>query len=409
MNPTTQAAAQQLAIEGGTPLRTAPLAPWPQFTAEEVEAAAQVLRSGKVNYWTGTEGVEFEREYAAYTGRKHAIALANGTVALELALLAFGIGDGDDVIVPCRTFLATASCAVARRARPVIADIDRETQALSAETIRAALTPKTRAVIVVHLNGCPADMDPILELARERGFIVIEDCAQAHGARYKGRPVGSMGDAGAFSFCQDKIITTGGEGGMLVLNDTAAWERAWAYKDHGKSYRATFEEQHPPGFRWLAHTFGTNWRLTEMQSAVGRLMLRRLDAMVAKRRENAALLASLLEAEPALRVVKHGPETYHAFYKLTVFVRPERLREGWTRQRIIDALNAEGIPCFVGGSSEIYLEKAFTPEMRPSRRMPVGKELGETTLMFLVHPTLGEADMRDTAAAVRKVLAVAAL
>jgi dTDP-4-amino-4,6-dideoxygalactose transaminase len=249
---------------------------WPVVSTEEVEAAVRVLESGKINYWTGEEGRKFEEEYAGYVGSKHAIALTNGTVALELALYAMGIGEGDDVVTTSRTFIASASCAVMRGARPVIADVDRESQNVTAETIRAALTAKTKAIVAVHLAGWPCDMDPIMELARDRGLKVIEDCAQAHGATYKGRNVGSMGDASAFSFCQDKIITTGGEGGLLTTNDTDLWQKAWAFKDHGKSYEAVYKREHAPGFRWLHESFGTNWRLTEMQSAMGRVSLRNL-------------------------------------------------------------------------------------------------------------------------------------
>ncbi|AEU35843.1 DegT/DnrJ/EryC1/StrS family aminotransferase [Granulicella mallensis] len=405
MNLSTQA---QLAIEGAQPLRKHPFAPWPSFSQEEIAAVTRVLESGKVNYWTGDQGRQFEAEFAAFTGCKHAIALANGTVALELALQALGIGPGDEVISTSRTFIASASCTVMRGATPVMADVDRDSQNITAETIRAVLTPRTRAIIAVHLAGWPCDMDPILDLAREHGLKVIEDCAQAHGATYKGRPVGSMGDVNAFSFCQDKILTTGGEGGMLTTNDTALWSRAWAYKDHGKSYDAVYHRHHPPGYRWLHESFGTNWRLTEMQSAIGRLQLGKLPQWVQARRELADVLTERFSAMPALRITKPTAESMHSFYKYYVFLRTERLREGWDRQRIADAINAEGVPCFSGSCSEIYLEKAFPAELRPPTRLPVAQELGETSLMFLVHPTLNKSDMEDAADAVEKVLASAA-
>lgn len=397
-----------LAIDGGPRLRTRPFAPWPSFSSEEIAAAARVLESGRVNYWTGNEGKQFEAEFAAAASCGHAVAVANGTAALELALEALGIGPGDEVVVPCRTFLASASCVVMRGATPVMADVDRTSQTITADTLRAALTSNTRAVIPVHLGGWPCDMDPILDLARQHGLRVIEDCAQAQGAKYKGRPVGSMGDAGAFSFCQDKIMTTGGEGGMLTTNDSAVWRRAWAFKDHGKSYEAVYERQHPAGYRWLHESFGTNWRMTEMQSAMGRVLLRKLPELISRRRELAGLLTERFAAMPALRVTCPPDHLTHAYYKYYVFLEPARLREGWTRQRIIDAINAEGVPCFSGSCSEIYLEKAFPPELRPPERLPVAKELGETTLMLLVHPTLTDADMQDTSDAVDKVLSVAA-
>ena len=331
----------RLAIEGGHPVRTRPFAPWPSFSKEEIEAASHVLESGKVNYWTGQEGRRLEAEFAEFTGCKHAVAVANGTVALELALEALGIGQADEVIVTSRTFIASASCAVMRGARPVIADVDAESQNITAESIRRVLTSRTRAIIAVHLAGWPCDMDPILELARDHSLKVIEDCAQAHGASYKGRAVGSMGDANAFSFCQDKIMTTGGEGGMLTTNDTELWSRAWAFKDHGKSYDTVYNRPHPPGYCWLHESFGTNWRLTEMQSAIGRHQLARLNDSVAKRRSLAAVLTSRFKQIPALRVTVPPDDVYHSYYKYYVFLRRERLREGWGQQRIIDAITGE--------------------------------------------------------------------
>jgi dTDP-4-amino-4,6-dideoxygalactose transaminase len=394
-----------LAIDGGEPTRSTAFAPWPWFEEEVIEAAMQPLRSGKVNYWTGDEGRQFEAEYAASVGSGHVIVVANGTVALELALYALGIGPGDEVVVASRTFIASASCAVMRGATPVMADVDRDSQNITADTIRAALTPRTKAIIAVHLAGWPCDMDAILRVAGERGLKVIEDCAQAHGAAYKGRPVGSMGHINAFSFCQDKIMTLGGEGGLVTTNDTELWSAAWAYKDHGKSYDAVYNRIHPDGFRWLHESFGTNWRITEMQSAMGRVLLRRLPEMVERRRHFAACLTHRFSQMPALRVTVPPADVVHAYYKYYVFLRPERLRAGWTRDRVIEAVKAEGIPCFSGSCSEIYLEKAFSPRMRPPARLAVAKELGETSLMFLVHPTLSETDMYDTADAVEKVLA----
>ena len=398
----------QLAINGGTPVRTAPLPFWPSFESDEIEAASNVLRSGKINYWTGEEGRKFEQEYADSLGCKHAVALSNGTVALELALYVLGIGPGDDVVTTSRTFLASASAAVMRGARPVFADVDPESQNITAETVRAALTSNTKAIIPVHLAGWPCDMDPILDLARERGLTVIEDCAQAHGATYKSRPVGSMGDVNAFSFCQDKIISTGGEGGLVVTNDESLWKAAWAFKDHGKSYDAVYGRQHAPGFRWLHESFGTNWRLTESQSALGRILLRKLPDHLAKRKRNASLLNKELADVPGVRLTIPSSDFGHAYYKYYFFLRPAELRQGWNKDRVMAAINAEGIPCHYGSCSEIYLEKAFTEQFRPSKRLPVARELGDTALMFMVHPTLTEEDMIDTARAIRKVMSVAA-
>jgi len=400
--------ANELAVEGGQPIRKCPFATWPSFEPDDIEAAVSVLRSGKINYWTGEEGRLFEREFAAFAGCKYGVAVANGTVALELALYGLGIGPGDEVIVPSRTFIASASCAVMRGATPVIADVDVSSQNITADTIRPLLSPRTKAIITVHLAGWPCDMDPILALARQRRVRVVEDCAQAHGATYKGRPVGSLGDVAAFSFCQDKIMTTGGEGGMLTTNDQAIWERAWSFKDHGKSYDAVYNHQHSPGYRWLHESFGTNWRLTEMQSAIGRVLLQKLLRSVEMRRWHATTLTKKFCQIPALRVTVPPREIGHSYDKYYVFLRPWRLRKGWDRERIMAAINAEGIPCFTGSCSEIYLEKAFTEELRPRERMRVARDLGETSLMFLVHPTLSEKDMLDTCQAVEKVMSAAA-
>jgi dTDP-4-amino-4,6-dideoxygalactose transaminase len=380
---------------------------WPHFEADEIEAATLPLRSGKVNYWTGEEGHEFEKEFAQFVNCRHAIALANGSVALELALYALGVGPGDDVVTTSRSFIATASCAVMRGARPVFADVDRESQNITADTIRAALTPATKAIIAVHLAGWPCEMDAIQEVARDRGLKVIEDSAQACGAFYKGHPVGSLSDVAAFSFCQDKILTTGGEGGMLTTNSEEVWERAWAFKDHGKSYDAVYNREHKTGFRWLHETFGTNWRITEMQSAIGRVALRKVPNWVEIRNAHARKLLSELSGVPGLRVPVPPAHVGHAYYKFYAFVEPGELRSGWNRDRIVQATNDAGIPCFTGSCSEMYLEKAFPLDVRPAYRLPVAKELGETSLMFLVHPTLTEEHISMTAESVRRIMQAA--
>jgi dTDP-4-amino-4,6-dideoxygalactose transaminase len=397
------ASSTQLAIDGGQRVRERPFAPWPHFTPDEIECVVGVLESGKVNYWTGEQGRLFEKEYAESIGCKYAIAVANGSVALELALCAIGIGPGDEVVVTPRSFVASASCVVLRGAIPVFADIDRDSQNLSAETIDPVLTSHTKALLVVHLAGWPCDMDSIAALAHDRGLKVIEDCAQAHGATYKGRAVGSLGTISAFSFCQDKILTTGGEGGLVCTDDEQLWEKAWSFKDHGKSYDAVYRRQHPTGYRFLHESFGTNWRLTEMQSALGRVLLRKLPERIARRRANAAILTSAFSAISSLRVTVPPQEIGHAYYKYYVFVRPESLKSDWSRDRIMEAINAEGIPCF-SGYRELYREKAFPVQWKPTRQFPVTEVLSETGLVFLVHSTLSEADMLDTCRAVDKVI-----
>ena len=388
-----------------------PFAPWPSFTPEEADAVHRVVMSNKVNYWTGTETREFEKEFAAWCGTAHAVALANGTLALDVALKALGIGQGDEVVVTPRTFIASISCVVNAGAVPVFADVEPDSGNISARTITAVLTSRTRAVICVHLAGWPCDMDPIMALAAERGLKVIEDCAQAHGARYKGRSVGSIGHVGAWSFCQDKIMTTGGEGGMVTTNDEALWRAMWSFKDHGKSYEAVYERQHPPGFRWLHESFGTNWRMLEMQAVIGRIQLKRMLSWTASRRANAsAIVQALLPFSSDAGCIRlpqldKSGGSVHAQYKFYAYVRPARLAQGWSRDRLVEAINAHGVPCYQGSCSEVYLEKAFdSTGWRPEVRLPVAKALGENSLMFLVHPTLTAAEIAKTCDVVQDVL-----
>src|SRR5690554_1209493 len=386
-----------------------PFSPWPSFSDEEANAVRDVLLSNKVNYWTGQEGREFEREFAHFAGSEHAIAVANGTVALDLALKGLGIGthDGvqDEVIVTSRTFLASASSVVTAGAVPVFADVDRNSQNIWRGDVERRITPRTKAIIAVHLAGWRCEMDELMEVAERHGIYVIEDCAQAHGATYKGRSVGSIGHVGAWSFCQDKIMTTGGEGGMVTTNDEALWRRMWAYKDHGKSWEAVYEREHPPGFRWLHESFGTNWRLTEMQAAIGRIQLTRMPAWKAARQANARRIWEAASECPGLRVPEVPDHIEHAAYKCYVFVEPEQLAEGWDRDRIITELVARGVPCFSGSCSEVYREKAFAGTgWRPQRPLPVVRELNHTSLMFLCHPTLTEAEIDKTCRVLREVV-----
>lgn len=387
-----------------------PFSPWPSFTEEEANAVRDVILSNKVNYWTGQECREFEKEFAAWAGTEYAIALANGTVALDVALLALGIGAGDEVVVTPRTFLASVSSIVNAGAVPVFAEVDRDSQNITAETIRAVLTPRTKAVICVHLAGWPCDMDPIMALANEHGLKVIEDCAQAHGAHYKGRPVGSIGHVGAWSFCQDKIMTTGGEGGMVTTNNRELWLRMWSIKDHGKSWEAVYEREHAPGFRWLHESFGTNWRMMEVQAVIGRIQLARMSNWHSARLANAERIWSVANTLSGLRVPQVPTEIIHAAYKCYVFVEPAKLKTGWNRDRILNEIASRGVPCFSGSCSEVYLEKAFdATEWRPVERMAVAKELGETSLMFLIHPTLTNSEINKTCAVLQEVMGEASV
>ena len=372
---------------------------WPSFTLEEIKAVQNTLLSNKVNYWTGQEGRNFEKEFSAFVDCKYAIAVANGTLSIDLAFIALNIGcnnggsNDDEVVVTSRTFLASVSTIVNAGAKPVFADVDLDSQNLELRSIREKITINTKAIVCVHLAGWPCEMDKIMSLADEFDLYVIEDCAQAHGAKYKGTPVGSIGHIGSWSFCQDKIMTTGGEGGMVTTNDESLWRKMWAYKDHGKSYEAVYEREHPEGFRWLHESFGSNYRMTEMQAAIGRIQLKRMPGWHKKRLSNANSIWTAAKQCKGLRVPAIPVYIEHAAYKCYVFVKGGvELRD-----KMMMEINEKGVPCYSGSCSEVYLEKAFdNTGFRPKERLPVAKELGETSLMFLVHPTLTKEEIQKT-------------
>jgi dTDP-4-amino-4,6-dideoxygalactose transaminase len=386
-----------------------PFAPWPSFTSEEVDAVAAVMRSNKVNYWTGDECRHFEKEFAKWAGVGHAISLSNGTLALDLALKVLGIGPGDDVVVTPRSFIASASCVVTAGARPIFADICRDSQNITAQTIAAVLTPKTKVIICVHLAGWPCDMEAIMELAESRNIKVIEDCAQAHGASINGRSVGAWGHVNAWSFCQDKIMTTGGEGGMVTTNDPKLWSAGWSYKDHGKSFDAVYHRQHALGFRWLHETFGTNWRMLEMQGVIGRIQLRMMDEWQKAREQNSMAIIEAASECRGLRIPTPPSDVKHAWYRCYMFVEPEKLKADWSRDRIVHEITSRGVPCLQGSCPEMYLEKAFEDSnLAPPQRLPVAAELGSTSMAFLVHPTLRAEEIDKTRKVLKEVMNLAA-
>lgn len=386
------------------------VAPWPCFTEEEQQAVARVIGSNRVNYWTGQEGRAFERDFAEWIGSATAVALANGTLALEVALKALGIGPGDEVIVAPRTFIASVSCVVNLGATPVFADVGLDSGIITPQTAKAVVTEATRAIIPVHLGGWPCDMEGFNALAADADVAIVEDCAQAHGATIGGRNIGTFGTIGAWSFCQDKIITTGGEGGMVNTDDPELWSRMWSYKDHGKTFERVYSDDHPSGFRWLHDSFGSNYRMLEVQAVIGRIQLRRLEDWHSRRSDNAAALRdALLRNSGAIRVPLPPPGFEHAFYRLYAYVRPEGLRRGWDRDRIIAALRERGVPAFQGSCSEVYLERAFDGTgFRPPERLPVAQELGKTSIAFLTHPTLTSDDLERACGAIEAILAEAA-
>jgi dTDP-4-amino-4,6-dideoxygalactose transaminase len=362
---------------------------WPVYTDEEIDAVTGVLRSGKVNAWTGPDVFAFETEYCDYTGAAHAIAMANGSVTLDTALRILDIQPGDEVIVTPRSFVASASCVLLAGGIPVFADIDPDSQNITPETIAPLITSRTVGILPVHLAGWPCDMDGILALARAHNIWVIEDCAQAHGAMIGERHVGTLGDFGSYSFCQDKIISTGGEGGMLLTDNPELWSRAWSFKDHGKGYATVFEKDHQPGFRWLHDSGpGTNLRMAGPSAAIGRIQLSRLAETRAHRTRNALTLAEILSGSSALRVPVPPRSLTHAYYRFYAFVRPEAMADSWSRDRILAEIAEAGLPAFSGSCSEIYKEAMFRDRgLGPDKPLPVARQLGETSLAFLVDTT----------------------
>ena len=382
--------------------------PWPSYTKEEAQAVTAVLESNQVNYWTGQEGRQFEAEFARWNESAHAIALANGTVALDLAWHAINIEPGDEVIITSRTYLASVSSIVLSGGVPIFADVDIDSQNITAATIAPLVTSKTKAICCVHLAGWSCEMDEINDLARDQNIYVIEDCAQAHGATYRGAAVGALGDIGAWSFCQDKIMTTGGEGGMVTTHDEALWKSMWAFKDHGKNIDAVERQDHPPGFRWLHESFGTNFRMTEMQAAIGRIQLARMGEWTRLRRLNAQVINEAARMHSALRVPVVPEHQFHAYYKNYMFVNSDALKSGWSRDRIMNEIVNRGVPCFTGSCSEVYLEKAFdNTTFRPEKRLPNAMRLEQESLMFLVHPTLTTVEIEKTCAVITDVLRAA--
>jgi len=391
---------------------------WPSYSISESNLISKTLLSNKVNYWTGNQTKKFENEFAKVIGSKYAIAVANGSLALELALRSLGLGSGDEVIVTSRTFVASASSISNIGADPIFVDVDPNSGNISPKEILKALTTKTKAIICVHLAGWPCDMDSIMKIAYQNGIKVIEDCAQAHGAKYKGKYVGSIGDIGTWSFCQDKIISTGGEGGMVTTNDNSLWKKMWSYKDHGKNHSIIFDgNQDQVGFKWVHDSIGTNFRMIEIQAALGRFQLKKLNRWVKQRNKNAQAIFKILSKYESIRIpdfkcsdtckkdCHKAQGCLHAFYKCYVYVDQNFLKSNWSRNKIIEEINKKNIPCYAGSCSEIYLEKAFEGyKKKPKERLFFAKLLGDSSLMFLVHPSISKENMNLCLSVIENVI-----
>ena len=382
---------------------------WPHFDKVQIDAVKEILSSGKVNYWTGDQGKLFEKEFAEWNGSKYSVAVSNGSLALIVAYLSLGIKEGDEIITTPRTFIATSSSAVLVKAKPIFADVDENSGAITVETIEPLITKKTKAIVVVHIGGWPADMAKICDLANSYNIPVLEDCSQAHGAEIKingkFKSVGTFGELSTWSFCQDKIISTGGEGGMVTTSEKQHWEFIRSFKDHGKDLDLMLRNDKPIGYNLIHTNFGSNLRLTEIQSAIGRQQIKYLPSWRLKREKNAKFFAAKLNDLDILRIPFPNENIKHAWYKFYIYLKEELLAEGWSRQRILSEMAFAGYPALTGTCSEIYLEKCFKElDLNPKERLPVAKELGETSLMLLVHPTIDEKQIQEYASTLKKIL-----
>ena len=374
------------------------LPPWPIFEADEIAAVDAVLRSGRVNYWTGDQCKLFERAWSDYHGGMHSLAMANGSLTLDTALRVLNIGAGDEVIVSPRSYVASAMCAVLAGAKPVFADVEANSGNMTVASMEAVRTSRTKACIPVHIAGWPCDMPAISAWAAQHGIHIIEDCAQAHGAHIDGRSVGTWGVFSSWSFCQDKIMTTGGEGGMLCTPDLRLWKKAWQYSQHGKDYDLTHAKVAEPGFRWLIAHEGTNLRMTEMQAAIGLCQLRKLDDWVDRRARNSAIMQEALRGLRGVRV----PSTPagHAHYRCMAYAHAAA-----DRPKLLAALVRAGLQANIGSCSEIYREPIFAQHgLAPTNALLVAHTLGETSIALVVHHTIDEVTMHRHAGEVRSAL-----
>ena len=334
---------------------------YPYYPPKLIHKINRTLKSGKVNYWTGNEGVMFEKEFSKYVGNKYSIAVANGSVALELALKALDLKKKDEIIVTPRSFVISASCVINLGLKPVFADVDQNGN-LSIEGIKKSFNKNVKAIIVVHLNGLPCNLNPIIKFTKKNKIKLIEDCSQAHGAKYNNKSVGSFGDISTWSFCQDKIISTGGEGGMISTNNKKIWKKCWSSKDHGKNYYSVFHKKHKLGFKWLHDNYGSNYRMTEFQAVIGRYQLKYLDAQIKKRNKIAEKIINSLKlfwskynliSEPNFK--RDCKKYTHAFYRLNFYINIKKK----DKIKLLKYLQRKKINCNEGPCPEIYKEKIF--------------------------------------------------
>lgn len=400
---------KELALNGGEPIKTKPFPAWPAHDEREIAAVTAVVESGQWWRVVGTQVAQFEREFADYHAARYALAVGNGTQAIELALAALDIGRGDEVLVPAFTFVSTATAVLCSNAVPVLVDVDPDTYCMNPEALATAITPRTKAVIPVHMAGHVADMDAILEIADRHGLHVIEDAAHAQGADWKGRRAGGLHSGGIFSFQAGKLMTAG-EGGLILSDDEAFIERCFLYGNCGR----------PRTDRTYQHSvLGGNCRMSELHAAVLRVQLTRLDEQIERREGNARALDALLRETEGVVPQQTDPRvTRHPHYMYMFRYDPEAF-SGLPRQQFVDALIAEGVPAFIAYPAihrlPVFRERAFGPRWRPDDpllpdyggvRCPVAEDLGDHVVWLHHRVLLGDGDdLRELAGAVEKIRA----
>ena len=390
---------------------------YPTFNSLVIKKVEKVLRSGRVNYWTGNQCKKFEKEFSNYLGNKYSVAVSNGSVALEIALKALNLNKDDEIIVTPRSFVISASCVLNLGLKPIFSDVD-DNGNLSIEGIKKVFNKNTKVIIAVHLNGLVCDLDPILKFVKKRNIFLIEDCSQAHGAVYKDKKAGSFGDISTWSFCQDKIISTGGEGGMISTNKKKLWLKIWSLKEHGKNYNDVFFKKHKLGFKWLHSDLGSNHRMTEMQAAIGRDQLKFLDKQIKKRNLLANIYLNLLrefyekkniletpdfkcQTCPFKTQIKRCNKCLHSFYRLNLFINKKFIN----RNKLLYQLNKLKINCGVGSCPEIFKEKIFKKlKIYPKYKLLNAKLLGETSLTFPINPNKKIAQIKKEVKIIKTIL-----
>lgn len=375
---------------------------WPFFNENMINDINTVIRSGKVNQWTGGKVFEFQNKFCDYFKCKHSVAVSNGTVALDLCLKALNLKQSDEVIVTSRSFIASASCCLFNDIKVNFADVDLNSQNITVESIKNVMNNNVKAIIVVHLAGYAADIENILNFCNNNNLYLIEDCAQCHGGKFKDKYLGTFGHINSWSFCQDKIITTLGEGGMITTNDTSLFKRAWSIKDHGKNYDKIFADlnykrnkMQSNNFKFIHDNIGTNWRLTEVQAVTGLHSLDLLDEWVKIRRRNAQILTNKFKSCKLIRIPYIPEYIYHSYYKFYIFINTENLKENSNRDSILNEIVKHGIPCQQGSCGEIYKENAFKNYKNIECSNSI--KLSQTAIMFKVDPSYNETEIEEIA------------